>query len=191
MSRVPALFLALPCVLPLLLLAAPLSAGELAGVRMDDSTKVGEETLVLNGLGLRKKAIFKIYVAGLYLPAKQSDAAKIFAADTPRRLVMHVLYSRLSQNQLADAWNDCLEANRPRASAELAKSFEQLNGWMEVIEEGGRMTFTYTPAGGTEVQVRDSTKGSIAGKEFADALFACWIGDKPATGALKKGLLGG
>ncbi|MCP3957225.1 MAG: hypothetical protein GY719_05175 [bacterium] len=189
MSRVLVLSLAL--LSPALLLAAPGGAAELAGVQMDDTTKVGEETLVLNGLGLRKKAIFKIYVGGLYLPAKQSNAGKIFAADATRRMVMHVLYSKLSQDQLADGWDDCLEANRPKASAELKKSFEQLNGWMEEVKEGGRLTFTYTPAGGTEVQVKGSAKGSIAGKGFADALFACWIGDKPATGALKKGLLGG
>ncbi len=61
---------------------------------------------------------------------------------------------------------------------------------MEQVEEGGRLTFTYSPDKGTEVDVKGESKGSIAGKAFADALFACWIGEKPATSALKKGLLG-
>ncbi len=188
MSRVLVLSLAL--LSPALLLAAPGGAAELAGVQMDDTTKVGEETLVLNGLGLRKKAIFKIYVGGLYLPAKQSDAGKIFAADATRRMVMHVLYKALSQEQLADGWNDCLEANAPSAGSEVKKGFDTLNGWMEEVKKGGRLTFTYTPASGTEVAVKGASKGTIAGKPFADALFACWIGDKPATEDLKEGLLG-
>ncbi len=174
----------------LILLTSPLGAAELAGVTMDDSVKAGEETLVLNGLGLRKKAIFKIYVGGLYLPAKQSDAAKIFAADAPRRMVMHVLYKALSQDQLADGWDDCLEANTPSAGSEVKQGFETLNGWMEEVKKGGRLAFTYAPASGTEVAVKGVSKGTIAGKPFADALFACWIGGKPATEDLKAGLLG-
>ncbi len=174
----------------LVFLTAPLGAAELAGVTMDDSVQAGGESLALNGLGLRKKAIFKIYVGGLYLPAKQSDAGKIFAADAPRRMVMHVVYKGLSKDQLAGGWDDCLEANNPSASSELKKSFETLNGWMDEVKKGGRLTFTYLPASGTEVAVKGQSKGTIAGKPFADALFACWIGDKPATETLKEGLLG-
>ncbi len=174
----------------ILFLAAPLGAAELAGVKMDDSFKAGDENLVLNGLGLRKKAIFKIYVGGLYLPAKQSDAAKIFAADAPRRMVMHVLYKALSKDQLADGWTDCLEANTPSAGSDVKQGFDTLNGWMDEVKKGGRLAFTYTPGSGTAVEVKDASKGTIAGKPFADALFACWIGEKPATEDLKEGLLG-
>jgi len=42
-------------------------AGELAGATLPDTLKAGEKTLKLNGLGLRKKAVFKVYVGGLYL----------------------------------------------------------------------------------------------------------------------------
>jgi hypothetical protein len=53
------------------------------------------------------------------------------------------------------------------------------------------MAFTYVPGEGTTVEVKGEEKGTIEGKEFADALFASWIGEHPATGKLKKGLLGG
>ena len=174
----------------LFLLTAPLGAAELAGVTMDDAFNAGEHTLVLNGLGLRKKAIFKIYVGGLYLPARQSDAAAIFAADAPRRMVMHVVYKGLAEEQLADGWNDCLEANNPSAASDVKQGFDRLSGWMEEVQKGGRLAFTYAPGSGTEVEVKGTSKGTIAGKPFADALFACWIGDQPATEDLKRGLLG-
>ena len=51
---------------------APAQAAELGGVELADTATVGDQTLVLNGLGLRKKAIFKVYVGGLYLPKKSS-----------------------------------------------------------------------------------------------------------------------
>ncbi len=180
-----------PLILALILLVtSPLGAAELAGVKMDDSFKSGDQSLVLNGLGLRKKASFKIYVGGLYLPAKQSDAGKIFATDATRRMVMHVVYKGLSKDQLADGWTDCLKANTPSAGSDVKKGFDQLNGWMDEVKKGGRLAFSYTPASGTEVEVKGTSKGTIAGKPFADALFACWIGDKPATEDLKEGLLG-
>jgi hypothetical protein len=37
-------------------------AGELAGVTLSDTLKAGDKTLKLNGLGLRKRALFKVYV---------------------------------------------------------------------------------------------------------------------------------
>jgi len=42
-------------------------AAELAGAALPDTLAVGGKTLKLNGLGLRKKAVFKVYVGGLNL----------------------------------------------------------------------------------------------------------------------------
>ena len=53
----------------------------LAGATMPDTLKSGEMTLKLNGLGLRKKAMIKVYVAGLYLELPSKDAQAILAAD--------------------------------------------------------------------------------------------------------------
>ncbi|HQR47488.1 MAG TPA: chalcone isomerase family protein, partial [Thermoanaerobaculia bacterium] len=67
-------------------LALPAAARELSGVTMPDTVTVGEKTLKLNGMGLRKKAIFKVYVGGLYLEAPSKDAAAILAADAARAI---------------------------------------------------------------------------------------------------------
>ena len=44
------------------LLAAPAFAGELEGVKVDDSITVGGKTVTLNGMGLRRKFIVNVYV---------------------------------------------------------------------------------------------------------------------------------
>ena len=49
--------------------AAIALAGEAAGVRMPDTTTLEGKTLKLNGIGLRKKMMFKVYVAGLDVEA--------------------------------------------------------------------------------------------------------------------------
>ena len=66
----------------MLLFATPAVGAELNGVTLPDTISVNGKTLVLNGLGLRKKAFIKVYVAGLYLPHKIKGTKAIIAADT-------------------------------------------------------------------------------------------------------------
>ena len=88
-----------------LLMALPVAAGELVGVMMDDSVSVGDDNLVLNGMGLRKKAMFKVYVGGLYLPARSSDSEAILVADGPRHMVMEFTHGNKSPRGKVDQLN--------------------------------------------------------------------------------------
>ena len=173
-----------------LAIAIPAFALTLAGVNLDDHVTVNGQTLVLNGAGLRKKLFIKVYVGGLYLPAKQSNAAAILGADTPRRQVMHFLYS-VSKAQMCDAWEEGLEQNTKNASAEVKSSFKTLCSWMEPIPKGNRLVLTYVPGSGTTVEINGKAKGTLPGKATADAILATWIGPDPAPGQdFKKGVLG-
>lgn len=174
-----------------LTLAFPLVAATLAGVNMEDSTAVNGQSLVLNGVGLRKKLFIKVYVGALYLPAKQSNPATVLATDQPRRMVMHFLYS-VSKNQMADAWDEGLKQNTPKASAEVQAAFKTLASWMEPIPSGNRLVLTYIPGTGTSVEVNGKAKGTLPGKATSDAIVATWIGPDPAPGAdFKSAVLGG
>jgi hypothetical protein len=172
----------MPLLLSLMLLVPTLaSAASLADVTLEDKVTVNGQTLVLNGLGLRKKFFIKVYVGGLYLQAKSSNPATILAVDTPRRMVMHFLYS-VSKDQMCDAWEEGLAANTPNASAEVKAGFKTLCSWMEPIPKGNRLVLTYVPGTGTTVEVNGKSKGTIAGKATADAIVSTWIGPKPAMG---------
>lgn len=181
----------LPAALVVLVLAAtPAPAAELAGVSMAEEVEVDDRTLVLNGMGLRERFFVDVYVAGLYLPSPESSGEAVLADDAPRRLEMAFVRD-VTRQQICDAWTGSLEANRPDAPAELEASFETLCSWMEDVSDGDRMVFTYVPGEGTTIEVTGEGKGTVAGKEFADALFASFVGEHPATGKLKRGLLGG
>lgn len=173
-----------------LLLAVPAGAGTLAGVTLPDKAEVNGQSLVLNGMGLRKKFVIKVYVAGLYLPQKEKNAQKILSGDTPHRMVMHFLYG-VSKDQMCDAWNEGLAANTPNASADVKKAFTTLCSWMEPIDKGRQLVMTYVPGEGTQVEVNGKVKGTIPGAAVADAILATWIGPKPGPGEdFKKALLG-
>ncbi|UCH92395.1 MAG: chalcone isomerase family protein [Candidatus Aminicenantes bacterium] len=160
------------------------------GVTMEGSIEVDGQTLVLNGMALRKKFVFKVYVAGLYLPQKETNAEKILGTDGMRHLVMHWVRG-VGTGKINDAWYDGLKANTPNHSPGLKKQFDTLCSYMEKVKDGDRIVFTYIPGKGTIVEVKGKEKGVIKGKDFADALFACWIGPKPGPGkGFKEDLLG-
>ena len=172
----------MPLLLTLMLLVPTIaSSATLAGVTLDDKATVNGQTIVLNGLGLRKKFFIKVYVGGLYLQAKMSNPASILASDTTRRMVMSFLYS-VSKDQMCDAWQEGLDANVPNASAEVKNGFKTLCSWMEPIPKENRLVLTYVPGTGTTVEVNGKPKGTLPGKATADAIVSTWIGPKPAMG---------
>ena len=74
--------------LALSMLGTATLAAELAGATLPDTLSAGDKTLKLNGLGLRKKAMFKVYVGGLYLESPSKDAGRILASDQARAIRM-------------------------------------------------------------------------------------------------------
>lgn len=184
--------IALTLLLALLTLPAlPVDAGELQGVTLPDSVEVGDQSLQLNGMALRKKFFVKVYVAGLYLPETQTDAAGVLAADTSRRMVMHWLRG-VGRDSICEGWMEGLAANTENPSDELKQDFETLCDWTGSAEKDDRFIFTYVPGEGTTVEVAGETKGTFEGKAFADALFASWIGPDPGPGeGFKNDLMGG
>ena len=169
---------------------APVFAGSLAGVTLPDKAAAKGQSLVLNGLGLRKKFVIKVYVGGLYLPQKEKDAQKILSGDGAHRMVMHFLYG-VSKDQMCDAFNEGLAANAPNAGAEVKKGFNTLCSWMEAIDKGKELVITYVPGEGSHVEVNGKAKGTLPGAATADAILATWIGPKPGPGEdFKKAVLG-
>ncbi|MEO8034993.1 MAG: chalcone isomerase family protein [Acidobacteriota bacterium] len=173
-----------------LAIAVPTMAATVAGVNMEDHVVVNGQTLVLNGTGLRKKLFIKIYAGGLYLTAKQGNAASVMAADASRRQVMHFLYS-VSKDQMCDAWKEGLEDNTKNPSGEVKAGFNTLCSWMEPIPKTHRLVLTYVPGTGTTVEINGKMKGTLPGKATADAILATWIGPKPGPGEdFKNAVLG-
>lgn len=166
------------------------SAATVAGVSLPDTIDASGHKLVLNGAALRKKLFIKVYVGGLYLSAKQNNAAAIITADAARRQVMHFLFD-VDKGKMAEAWEEGLEQNTPNASAEVKTAFKTLSTWMEDMEKGQKIVLTYVPGTGTTVEVNGKNKGTLGGKAVADAILNTWIGPDPGPGAdFKKGVLG-
>ncbi|MFL5320702.1 MAG: chalcone isomerase family protein [Myxococcaceae bacterium] len=165
-------------------------AGELNGVKMPDSTKAGDKDVVLNGMGLRKKFIFKVYVAGLYLENKASDASTVLKTDQTRRVVMHMLRN-LDRKTMAEAIQSGFEKNNKDQMPKLKDRLDNLlKDLPDELKEGDDVVITYYPAKGTKLEVKGKDSTVVEGKDFADAMFSVWLGSSPVDESLKNGMLG-
>ena len=178
------------------LLLVPLAAmaAEVAGVKIEDKTRIGSTELVLNGAGLRKRAFFQVYAMGVYVQQRSGNAATVVEQPGPKRVAIHML-----RNVGADAFNEALaDGIRANSSAAEAKALEPrlkelgaIIGGVGEAKKGMAILLDWT---GSETQVLIQGKPTgkpIAGEDFYTALLKIWLGDKPVQDDLKKALLGG
>jgi hypothetical protein len=175
--------------LAVLLLSVPVFAGEMAGVTMPDSVDVNGTKLVLNGMGLRKKAIFKVYVGALYVAAKSNDAQTLISADTPRRMVMHFVRD-VGKDKIVEGWREGFTNNSPANAQALQPKLDEFAALWQDMANGDEAVMTYVQGTGLKLEIRGKELGVVQSKQFADAVLACWIGPNPPTEELKVGLLG-
>ncbi len=172
-----------------MLLSVPALAKELKGVKMADTLEAGGKTLKLNGMGLRTKAIFKVYVAGLYLEEPSSDAAAICTKDQVRQVEM-VMLRDLEKSKITEAITAGFEKNSADKLPALKDRLAKLNASVPDLKEGQILRLTYVPGKGTTVKGGSAAEVTIEGKDFADALFTVWLGKTPVDEDLKNGMLG-
>jgi long-chain acyl-CoA synthetase len=174
------------------LLAGAAWGAEVGGVKLDDKASVGGSEVVLNGAGVRTRAIFRVYVGSLYVPAKATTLPAVLAKG-PRRIQMNLLRD-VSAGQMVDALVDGLRDNNSEAElAALKPQTDQLITLMKSLgdlKEGHVVTLDFVE-GGTRISLNGQAKGSIPGEPFNQALTRVWLGDKPAQADLKRAMLGG
>ncbi|HEY8153984.1 MAG TPA: chalcone isomerase family protein [Myxococcota bacterium] len=167
---------------------------EIEGVVFPPTVQVGGQLLHLNGAGLRRRAIFDVYVAGLYVPQKASSAAALLAQTGPRRVAITML-REVEAGAFSEAVSDGLEANN--SAQQLARLKPQIATLLANLEaigtarEGDAVYFEFTPGAGTRILVNGQQKGSaIPGVELFTAVLRNWLGEEPVDARLKNELLG-
>ena len=181
-------------ILAALFLVLTLSANalEIKGVKVDEKVQVGGNALVLNGAGVRQKMVFKVYVAGLYLTQKQSNANAVISDTGNKRVSMHFL-RELDAETLLKGMNEGFTDNN--SAADMAaiesqmKAFRAMMTSAKEVKKGDVIVLDFTSAG-TQVNINGQSLGVVEGEAFNQALLRVWLGAKPVDASLKKGILG-
>lgn len=162
-----------------------------AGVSLPNSETFQEQTLKLNGAGVREKLWIDLYAGGLYLSSKSSDANAIIGANEPMAIKLHIVSKLISSEKMIDAVNEGFENSLNGNTKELKPKIEKFKSFfMEEIKKNDVFDIVYLPAKGVVAYKNDKELGTIEGMDFKKALFGIWLSNKPADDDLKEAMLG-
>lgn len=178
------------------LLAASAAAQSMivSDVKYEETTSLGGSTLQLNGAGIRYKAVFKVYTAGLYLEKKVGTPQEVFALKGPKRISMTML-REIDSAELGKLLSRSMEDNMDRAAfSKLIPSVLRLGQMFaehKKLVAGDQFMVDWIPGTGTVITVKGKPQGEpFKEPEFFNALLNNWLGNVPADWKLKDALLG-
>ena len=159
---------------------------------LPNSETFQEQTLVLNGAGVREKLWIDLYAAGLYLDQKTSNANDVLDANKPMAMKLHIVSKLISSNKMVDAVTEGFEKSTNGNTAPIQKEIDQLvTFFKEDIHKNDIFDLVYLPSTGVIAYKNGEQKGVIKGREFKKALFGIWLSNDPADDGLKEDLLAG
>lgn len=167
---------------------------EINGVKVEDSASVAGTALALNGAGTRYKAIFKVYVAALYLGKKASTPDEVVGQAGPKRLSVTMVRD-IDAAELGKLLTRGIEDNMGKAA--MSKLVTGLVRMGQIFSDqkkmvaGDNFLIDWVPGKGTVITVKGVVQGEpFKEPEFFTALMSIWLGPAPADHKLKESLLG-
>ncbi|RRH89274.1 hypothetical protein EH244_12090 [Variovorax beijingensis] len=175
-------------------LGASAAQVDVAGVKLNDTLDLRGSTLQLNGAGVRYKAVFKVYAAGLYVGKKVSTPEEALAAPGPKRVAITMLRD-IDADELGRFFTKGVEENSPKSEMvnlipgllRMGRMFSD----QKQLKAGDTFTIDWLPGTGTLVTVRGVPQPDpVKEPAFFNALLRIWLGPAPADWKLKDALLG-
>lgn len=181
-------------IIAMLVYVSSAHAVEVGGVKLDDTIRVANQELKLNGAGIRYKAIFKVYVAGLYLADKKSTVQEVLSAPGAKRVTIVTLRD-VSSEELGRGFMSGIQQNIDRN--EKSKLIGQLMKFGEIFasvpegKKGDVITVDWIPGTGMVIHLNGRKLADpIPDAAFYNALLKIWLGEKPVDAQLKPLMLG-
>ena len=174
-----------------ILAGSPAAAAELSGVTMPDTVEAAGAHLVLNGMALRTYSILglHIYVAGLYLDHRSSDADQIMASAAPK-LLRFTFVRDVGQSAARRSWHESLQSSC-RAPCQLPQSaVDQFLGGVPAMHADDTSEFLFT-GHALDISLNGHVLGHVDDPLFMRVVLASFIGAHPTVPEVKRALLGG
>ncbi|MES2635283.1 MAG: chalcone isomerase family protein [Pseudomonadota bacterium] len=182
------------------LIAAPIALAQsqtVSGVKYDEASDVRGAKVTLNGAGIRYKAIFKVYTAGLYLPKKAGSTEEVLAMPGAKRMNITMLRD-IDSGELGKLFSRGMEDNMDKAAfSKLVPGvlrMSQLFSECKALKSGESFMIDWVPGVGTVISINSAKcfqqTEPFKEPEFYNALLRIWLGPSPADWKLKDALLG-
>ncbi len=175
----------------ILIFTISLFAKEIGGVNIPKSLTLNAQTLFLQGAGIRSKFIFDIYVGALYLKNKTNNAQKIIDANSASDIRMIITSSLVTGAKMKEGFSDDFKVIKTlgyKVDDNILKKF--LQTFNTKVHKRDTYDFAYFPNKGLVIYKNSKIVSNIKSLDFKKALYAIWLGKKPAQESLKKKMLG-
>jgi hypothetical protein len=177
-------------------------------VEFKNIQNINSSETFLNGGGLREKYGFmNLYVGGLYVQEKTNDADNVIMVNEDMGIRIVIVSGLVTRERFIDALEDGFENSSAGKSEpnDIAKFKTFLS---DEFVEGDEIKLNYhyaksengnplTDASGNllvdetvYLYKNGKERGTFKGFAFKQALFAVWLGEKPADDSLKEDMLG-
>ena len=167
---------------------------DVAGVKYEATQQVANTRLLLNGAGIRYKAVFKVYAAGLYLTRKAGTMEEVLAAPGAKHMTITMLRD-IDSSELGKLFSRGIEDNMEKAAFSKlipgVMRMSQIFSDYKKLSAGESFSIDWVPGTGTILTIRGVQQAEpFKEPEFYNALLRIWLGPVPADWKLKEALLG-
>ncbi|WP_025741702.1 chalcone isomerase family protein [Aquimarina pacifica] len=153
--------------------------------------KFEEVDLKLNGAGMREMLWIDLYAGGLYLQKSSNDPRVILDADETMAIKLDIVSGFVTQKKMIKAVKDgfykATFGNTKSLDERILKFIKFFN---EPIVKNDVFDLVYVKGVGVKAFKNGKELGVIEGRDFKYSLFKIWLGDEPASEAVKNGMLG-
>ncbi len=165
-------------------------AAELAGVAMPDRQDIGGFHLMLNGLGLRTYSVLRvqIYVVGLYLERRSTDAEAILNSTRPK--LLHFVFLRdVDAADARKSWREGFDRNCPAPCRLPTDKIDQFLAAIPSVHKGDTSTLLFTGRK-VDFMLNGQMVGRVDDPDFTKIILSTFVGPYPTSAEVKSGLVG-
>lgn len=154
------------------------------------SMKVAEQTLKLNGTGVRTKFMIDLFTGALYLKNTSHDGNLVTSSNEAMAMKIVVTSNVITSKRLES--NMRSEFKRvTNGDKKFKKEIDNLvKTFKEDVNVGDTYDLVYDPQSGLNIYKNKELKTQINNFEFKKVLFSIWFGEDPQDELLKEGMLG-
>lgn len=156
---------------------------------------VAGQSLQRNGAGIRFKAIFRVYSAGLYLEKPVNSLEEIAKLKGPKRISVNMLRT-VNASELGLLFARGMEDNMDKQQfSKLVPGVIRMSDVFtrnKELKVGDKFTLDWIPGKGMVLSINGvADPAEFLEPEFYQAMLGIWLGPRPADSRLKQALLAG
>ena len=165
---------------------------EIAGVKLKDALSFNGKNYSLNGAGIRKKLVLKLYVGSLYTESNVKNEKDVLKGPVSSVIRLDIISGIITSKLMKETVEEGFEKAMNGDISPLRNQIDSFIGvFSDEINKGDQFTFVSLPGKGVTAYKGEKELAVINDDRFREVLFSIWLGEDPADKNLKKDMLKG